>query len=402
MPASIPITTTEKNWFVKLVQEVYSIHLVDAYACQRLSEELAIRARISISCNTLRRLFGIIKVNNQASRYTLDSLSRGLGYMDFIDFQKAVEQLELDYLNELLILSRFKEQNNDEVILSIIANLRFQKLDEVYLLKSIVDLCIETENYNLLYRIFYIDFNLSSQAIIDKLFVAFQSIYVFSKNGNIRVIDFIEQILPTNELAQRVILQLFVDEECLVGYYGRWILAVSEHLVPDMALFKSLMLIQQAFLLDDRDRAIDLLEKAHVLYNAMPYIAHSILKGRLAAWNLILLGDKVLAQKLFGGLQKIDDQLYFIVFFYRLQVDFKQDITRSDLIEQVDLSVNNVIFSYQWKQNLNIFYLLEAMYAKLKNNYRAQNIALQHFNPLYKYACLYDWADKQFKLLTSN
>jgi hypothetical protein len=53
MPASIPISVHEKKWLLKLIQEVYGFHLVDAYACQRFSEELLTRSRISISYNTL-------------------------------------------------------------------------------------------------------------------------------------------------------------------------------------------------------------------------------------------------------------------------------------------------------------------------------------------------------------
>ena len=92
MPASIPISVHEKKWFLKLIHEVYGIQLVDAYACQRFSEELLTRARISISYNTLRRLFGIIKGSSQASRFTLDSISKSLGYADFAAFQLAVNQ----------------------------------------------------------------------------------------------------------------------------------------------------------------------------------------------------------------------------------------------------------------------------------------------------------------------
>ena len=87
MPASVPISFHEKKWLVKIIQDVYGIQVIDAYSCQKLSEELERKAKISISYNTLRRLFGIIKGPTNASRFTLDSLCKGMGYTDFTAFQ---------------------------------------------------------------------------------------------------------------------------------------------------------------------------------------------------------------------------------------------------------------------------------------------------------------------------
>jgi len=189
MPASIPISVQEKKWFLKLIHEVYGIHLVDAYACQRFSEELLTRARISISYNTLRRLFGIIKGSHQASRFTLDSISKSLGYEDFADFQQAVNQLEVDFFNDILILNRLSIQQDDQLILRIVQDFQFVTWDEVYQMKSIVDLCIEVENFRLLKSIFETKFDLHNEETTWKLYVAFQSIsYRVSKEIKLSLI----------------------------------------------------------------------------------------------------------------------------------------------------------------------------------------------------------------------
>jgi hypothetical protein len=39
--------------------------------------------------------------------------------------------------------------------------------------------------------------------------VAFQSIFIQSKQGNEVVIDFVIHLLPENEMAQRILLQLY-------------------------------------------------------------------------------------------------------------------------------------------------------------------------------------------------
>ncbi|MEY3918637.1 MAG: hypothetical protein RLZZ132_973, partial [Bacteroidota bacterium] len=215
MPASIPLSSHEKKWLIKIIQEVYGIQILDAYSCQKLSDELLSRARISISYNTIRRLFGVIKGSTQASRFTLDSLCKGLGYADFAAFQQAVNQFEKDFFNEMLILNRLEKRKDDAIILGIAQQFQMKNWDEVYQFKSIIDLCLEVENFDLLTQIFELKFDTKNQDVTWRLYVSFQSIYVQSCQNNERVIAYVEELLRTNELAQRILLQLFVEEECL-------------------------------------------------------------------------------------------------------------------------------------------------------------------------------------------
>ncbi len=400
MPASIPISVHEKKWLLKLIHEVYGFHLVDAYACQRFSEELLTRSRISISYNTLRRLFGIIKGSNQASRFTLDSISKSLGYPDFANFQLAVNQFEVDFLNDVLILNRLQIQQDNQLILRIVSDFQLASWDEVYQLKSIVDLCIEVKNFDLLSSIFQTDFDLHKEETTWKLYVAFQSIFIQSKQGNQSVIDFVTNLLPVNEMAQRILLQLFVDEEALMGYYGRWLQAASIHMVEDMELFKHLLQIQIAILKHQIPLALELLDQCNALFTSNRVSYHPILKGRLAAWNLMLKDDRALCIRLFEGLHTVKDQLFYLVFFYRLQEVFGRDITLIDLIEHYRFDELRITFTFPEKQNLNVFYLLKARYWLLKNEKDQMAQAMSKFNPVYKYSCLYRWVDEQWTYLS--
>ncbi|MEN9386913.1 MAG: hypothetical protein RLZZ185_1654 [Bacteroidota bacterium] len=399
MPASIPISSNEKKWFLKLIHEVYGFQIVDSYACQRLSEELLSRSKISISYNTIRRLFGIIKGSNQASRFTLDCISKSLGYSDFSHFQVAVNQLEIDYVNQLLILNRLKKRKDYEIILRIVQDFQFSNSDEIYQLKSIIDLCIDIENYELLEGIFNLEFNLKNEDLVWKLYVSFQSIFIQCKLGNPKMISFIGGLMSTNETAQRVLLQLFVDEDALNTYYGDWIELASIDLVDDMEMFKSLMLIQRAILNKQTGIALSLLERCNLLLSTNEIDFHPILKGRLAAWNYLLLGHKSLFLDIFEELKTVPDQLFCLVFFYRLLVDFEADITEIDLIERFSFDDRMISSHFTQKENLNIYYLLRARYFKQKKYTLEKAQALGKFNPLYKYACLFDWVDKQLAIL---
>jgi hypothetical protein len=402
MPASIPLSPNEKKWFLKLIHEVYGFQIVDSYACQRLSEELLSRSKISISYNTIRRLFGIIKGSNQASRFTLDCISKSLGYSDFSHFQTAVNQFEVDYFNQLLILNRLKKQKDNDIILRIIQDFRFDNWDEVYQLKSIVDLCIEIENYELLDSIFHIDFDLRQEEIIWKLYVSLQTIFIECKRDNLAIIDFVKSLLPVNEMAQRIILQLFVDEDSLNAYYGDWMEVVSIDLVEDMEMFKNLIIIQRSVINEQKEQALYLLERCNAIYQANMIFIHPILKGRLAAWNWILLQDNQLIWSLFGGLDTVYDQLLCVVFFYRLMIDFDQDITQIDLIETFVFDENKISVHFIQKENVNIYCLIRSRYFMQKKLPRKKMEALLNFNPLYVYSCLHDWVYKQLAYLNAD
>jgi hypothetical protein len=398
MPASIPISIHEKKWLIKIIQEVYDLQIVDAYSCQKLSDELLTRARISISYNTLRRLFGIIKGPTHASRFTLDSLCKGIGYADFAAFQQAVNQFEKDFFNEMLILNRLEKRKDDEVILGIVRQFELKTWDEVYQFKSIVDLCLEVANFDLLTKIFGLKFETSDQDVTWRLYVSFQSIYVQSCQNNERVIAYVEELLKTNELAQRILLQLFVEEECLQGYYGRWLLAASEDLVEDMVVFKNSLLCQRAY--ENKDLAA---AKSHFQLSKHAFMPgmHPNLKGRIAAWDFILDGNEKTGPAFFESLSDFTDQLSFLVFFYRLIEIYHGDLSKFSFLETFvvdDLLIN---FSFPEKHNLNKFYLLKARYFIQKGDKSKARQALGNLNLRYIYSCDKGWVDRQLAFVES-
>lgn len=392
MPASIPISSNEKKWLIKIIQEVYGIQVVDAYSCQKLSEELAQIAKISISYNTLRRLFGIIKGTTNASRFTLDSLCKGMGYSDFTAFQRTVNQFEKDFFNEMLILNRLGNRKDNQIILGIVQQFQMKTWDDVYQFKSIIDLCLEVKNFDLLTQIFELQFDTKGEDITWRLYISFQSIYVQSCQNNKAVIDYVAELLKTNELAQRILLQLFVDEDRLQGYYGKWLLATSEDLIEDMPVFKNLLLCQLAFDLHDISGA-----KSHLALSKTAFQdkMHSNLKGRIAAWDYILDSKSETAHHFFEGLHDFSSKLSFLVFFYRLLEVYQQDLSVFDFIEGFvvdDLLIN---FSFPEKHNLNKMYLLKARYFIQKGDKVGARFAMSQSNLLYIYSCDKGWVNKQ-------
>lgn len=392
MPASVPVNSHEKKWLIKIIHEVYAIQVVDAYSCQKLSEELEKKVKISISYNTLRRLFGIIKGPTNASRFTLDSLCKGLGYTDFTSFQQSVNQFEKDFFNEMLILNRLGNRKDDQIILGIVQQFQLKNWDEVYQFKSIVDLCLEVKNFDLLTQIFNLKFDTDDEEVTWRLYVSFQSIYVQSCQNNEAVIEYVTQLLKTNELAQRILLQLFVEEGNLQGYYGQWLKSTSEDLVEDMPVFKNLLLCQLAYELQDLEGA-----RRHLILSkqALKEGMHPNLKGRIAAWDYILEAKSETGHRFFVGTADFSSKLSFLVFFYRLLEVYQQDLSLFDFIEDFVVDGLLINFSFPEKHNLNKMYLLKARYFLQKGDKANARLAMSHINLLYIYSCDKGWVNQQ-------
>lgn len=392
MPAAVLINNQEKKWLFKIIHEVYGIQVIDAYSCQKLSEELSTKAKISISYNTLRRLFGIIKGPTNASRFTLDSLCKGTGYSDFTSFQQAVNQFEKDFFNEMLILNRLGNRKDDQIILGIVQQFQLKNWDEVYQFKSIIDLCLEVKNFDLLTQIFNLTFDTKDEDVTWRLYVSFQSIYVQSCQNNAAIIEYVTQLLKTNELAQRILLQLFVDEDKLLGYYGQWLKATSEDLVEDMPVFKNLLLCQLSYELQDLEGA-----RWHLGLSKQSFKEgmHPNLKGRIAAWDYMLEAKSETGHRFFAGLMDFSSKLSFLVFFYRLLEVYQQDLSLFDFIEDFVVDASLINFSFPEKHNLNKMYLLQARYFIQKGDKMKARLAMNHINLLYIYSCDKGWVNQQ-------
>jgi hypothetical protein len=270
--------------------------------------------------------------------------------------------------------------------------------DEVYQFKSIVDLCLEVGNFDLLTKIFQLKFDTSDQDVSWRLYVSFQSIYVHSCQNNERVIAYVEELLKTNELAQRILLQLFVEEDRLQGYYGRWLLASSEDLVEDMVVFKNSMLCQMAFEREDLVGA-----KMHLNFAKQALLPgmHPNLMGRIAAWDFILNGNKRTIEHYYARLEKFKEKLSFLVFFYRLLEVYYHDLLEFEHIGTLRIDDLLINFSFPEKHNLNKLYLLMARYFVQKGDKIKARHVMGELNLRYIYSCDKAWVDQQVAFLES-
>jgi hypothetical protein len=206
--------------------------------------------------------------------------------------------------------------------------------EEAYQLKLIIDLCVETKNFELLKKVIELQFELEKPEVHHRLYVAYQGIYLNALEGNSELIDFVTKELPNSINLQKIILLTYVDEFNLSSFYGEWLIAVKTTKIVDFECFKNLLLCQRSFFLEDFESAKEFLTRVKFYLKSNSNL-HPALLGRISAWDLILFENHQTYLSCFKEFAQDLDKSYFVLFFYKILEMGNVDIAHFTLINEV-------------------------------------------------------------------
>lgn len=89
----------EAEVIVKLKQRVteqFGKQIVSAADCEIIAKSLRDNQNVSVSAQTLRRFFGLIKASSKTSLYTLDLLAKYCGFTSFSHFRQSYGNIEIE------------------------------------------------------------------------------------------------------------------------------------------------------------------------------------------------------------------------------------------------------------------------------------------------------------------
>ena len=366
MPASIPVTPHEKQWLKKLIEEQCLISITDSFSCKQLSALLKKKHSVAISYNTIRRLFNIVPAADRASLFTLNTIVQAIGFTSFDTFKIYITAFDFAAFNEMLMLSLLNKKADHKKILDGISMLAITNWEEAYLIKSIVDLCIQLDDYTLLKKIINTPFRIEEIGVQQRIFISFQQLYIETANGNKKMNAFVLKHIPGSILLQKILLQTYVLEQMLTGFWGKWLSAADTTLIEDMPVFKNILLCQKAFMQSDMATAKAHLVKTKSALRNKNIFIHPILLGRIAAWEMLLNKNKKALVNYYHPLGSEFDKAYFLVFYCRLIWTFADATTAVDLIESVDTSKFHLITNVFENQIMSKFFITLAAQFHLK------------------------------------
>ena len=317
MPAPIEISVNEKYWIKLYLQDSYNIKVYDRLSCEELNAAIFKKTKINISESTLRRFFGLVNKTKGFSRYILNNMASAVGFKDWEVFKIHVLKFDTNVINQNIQNYLRKLPNSNTVILQTIKDLPIETWEGAYQFQQIVSAAILNRDFELMGDIIKLPIDINNKLNYEHLVIGFQSFYFQSIGGDQELINFIHSRISSSILLQKCLLQAYVDEKHISDFFGKWIEAITQNTLPDLLLFKYLVLCQKSFIENNTSQAKSYLQKA--LKESKEQIEiHPILKARIGVWSLILSPETTTLHNYFNTLVKPFDKADFVVIASRL------------------------------------------------------------------------------------
>lgn len=405
MPKFVNITTDERLFLKKACEEKFKLTINDTNDCKKLSELIFNKNNILISYNTLRRFFNILPNSNQPSLYTLNLLAFLVGFADFKSLREYRIRSNRDFIHENLHLFNFCDKINITTLNEIIPLLNEDNWESIYQIRSIIDLLIKKDQIELIAMFFEIDIDENDWEKMYKYYVAFQPIHIAARSNNKKIINFINDFINKSKIVQLVLLQLYVEEDCLEGYYGKWINACSEYLTFDMEIFSICIKIQYDYIKNESSLYKKKLEYLNNIIFKYKNNIHPILLGRIAAWNFIINKDSSFLKRYIVINSSLIENISTIIFFYRLVYIYgsKSQFIEFDYITL--LQIEHLQYSnmpYHLKNELSMYFLILTRYYVEKNEKLLSNTTLLKIDKRYQFSCTANFFNKEYILLSNK
>ena len=381
MPAPKAISPNEKEWIKQYIQETYDINVVDTFDCQVLSEAIVKQNGTKISYSTFRRLFDLVPNTNSQSRFILNALAVAVGFKNWELFKHHVASFDSNVINQNIQVYSRQLPTSSALLLETIKKLPITTWMGGYQLQSCVTLAIEHQDFDLLKEVVQIPFDVDNQNVYEHLVIGFQSLYFQSIKNNEAVIEFVRANIGSSILLQKCLLQAYVDEKYLHSFLGKWFDAIEESTLPDLLLFKNLLLCQKAFNTNEVDKAkihfnlaIKQSEQNHIEI-------HSILKARIGVWNFVLNNDKETIDNFYTSLSSPFDKADFAVIASRLLWTYYDEVATIAFLEEISLKEFPPVKDFFQKGRHNLLFLTLAINYHLKHDHQQSQEYFKLFNP---------------------
>ena len=350
---------------------------------KRLSQIIAKENDISISYNTIRRFFGVVK-NVQASNFTLDTLSKFNSFENYSDFLINFK-LRNKWRQEFEI-SKIIHNDEDNKLLEYIDSSLGQKTSFNLKLIQIIRELLLIGNFNLIRRIFELKkMNANNFNYDGKVLIGMSTGYL------IRVVNTKDKAfkqLILNENFLDLVITIFVDYENLGTFYSEIIKTIRNNTSrKDIRIFCEGILNLNLFLSKKNNKSFYSLKEENDF--------HPILKSRIFSQNMLRDDDDIIS-KLNNYYQK-NQVNGLIPIEYLFEINFTSILTRNfEVMKWVIEKINpesEFTFFYKYEHYNNFLFMKLIYYTKVNDHEKIaiidKTLTIQRFKSYEGVALLY-------------
>jgi hypothetical protein len=381
MPAPKFISANEQEWIKHYLQETYDMTVVDAFDCQALSDAIAKQTGTKISYSTFRRLFDLVANTNSQSKFVLNALAVAVGFKNWEVFKLHVADFDTNVINQNIQIYFRQLPDSGNLILETITKLPIITWMGGYQLQNIITIAIENNDFDLLQKVVHLPFEIEKQNVYEHLVIGFQSFYFQSMKNNEAVIQFVTENIGTSIVLQKCLLQAYVDEKYLDRFLGKWFDAVQENTLPDLLLFKNLLLCQKSFNHKEMDKASVYFKVGLKEFKNSSEAIHPILKARIGVWDLVLNNNKQKIDSYFASLSNPFDKADFAVIGSRLLWTYYDETLPISFLDTITIKEFPTVKDFFQKGRYNVLLLTLAIHYYLKQEKQQSKEYFELFNP---------------------
>lgn len=368
MPAKHTLTEVEKAYLKKVCELNAGFPLNDTYSCIQLSGLVLEKTGKRISYNTLRRVLGIVKTKNSPSGYTLNLISIFLGFDHWKSFILHLHKQENEQFlikNHSLIYFGLGDQ---QWIEGFVHGLKQVEWQDAFKLKSLVQAAINRRNQELLLLLTDLPVYEQDISSMQRLILSFEPIIWEANWGDAMFWRWIGVVLLKRPIFRKVLLEFYVNEDALDGYFGYWLNLPFEQVSEEFDLFRKLLNGQAAYQKTKETKGFEA-EICKILDQGSWKHSHPILKGRIAAWGAIFgkIGKLELSE-MCDSCEKWYGKAAFTTFFYRLYWKSKGHQTFENWNWRENSPNLGMLSTFEFSQ-WNNYLMVQAVLAKITHNF---------------------------------
>lgn len=315
MPTPLIVKPEELQLLREMVETRLGFLLKDTYDCKRAAEQLLENGE-SISYNTLRRIFHVVPSSHAPSRHVMNSLCRFVGIPSWDEFHPYAESKDTEAFSQLLHVYYRYGYVDPQKLTSFVQNESWDRWEFAFKYRDLIEAAARNNDFSILSLL--LNFQLQQYTIgaIEKMFVAIEPLYLKIRENNQDWMAHVQIWLHQNETFRRILLEFYVDESALSGYYGQLISIDFLGSSPQFKTFQSLMMIQKYWINDSFEEAkkiFDLVEQ-----DSNCYQFHPIPWARYAVWEYVITNSLSAYHKFWNESNDLWEQMAFANFFNRL------------------------------------------------------------------------------------
>ncbi len=407
MPKPIEISVSERDYIKNALGKYFNVTIEDTNDCKNISTLVQEKTGSLISYNTLRRLFRIIPSQTGISLHTLNLLAQCIQFNNWSEFQKSITEHRIDQRNHIIFYYRKQQKIDHNNIIGLLVKIKFDKWEEAYWLKAVVNLALDLKDYELIKKILLFLYDIDLLTHLDKIYFGLQDIF-FELPHNNEVAEILISNLADSPIIQFVFVECYINEAELNGYFGKLLDAyfIIKKEEPQTQLFYTLMHCQKDYQSGKKTELIkQIFQKAlQIFHTSNKTNFHPIVLGRLVAWEWILYRTDETYKESIALLKTGLDWAHFKDFYHRLCVLFSDHESLPTLINIP------AEFANKHKEHLPFFderiytheYLQMAINSYLKNDHQTAREWHKKINPVNFDFTMLDWYLDWYNKLDEN